>query len=79
MTAQFTAKTTNSEKAIYFLPLMSCSTNKVKSHMSLTCENVIFSDFTRKKNFAPENGGGGGEGGGLAPPAPLLYCPGYKK
>ena len=29
---QFTAKTTNSEKAIYFLSLMSCSINKV-SHI----------------------------------------------
>ena len=29
--AQFTAKTANSEKAIYFLSLMSCSINKPKS------------------------------------------------
>ena len=36
--------------------------------MSLTCENVIFSDFTRKKKFASENGGGGG--GGWRPLSP---------
>ena len=30
--AQFTAKITNSEKAIYFLSLMSCSINKLKSN-----------------------------------------------
>ena len=35
--AQFTAETTNSEKAIYFLLLMSCSINKL--------------DFTWKKQF----------------------------
>ena len=30
---QFTAKTTNSEKDIYFLSLISCSINKLKSHI----------------------------------------------
>ena len=34
--AQFTAKTTNSEKT-YFLSLMSCSINKLKSLMLFTC------------------------------------------
>ena len=37
--AQFTAKTTNSEKAIYFLSLMTCSINKLKSHILFTCKN----------------------------------------
>ena len=36
---QFIAKTTNSEKTIYFLSLMHCSTNKLKSQMSFKCEN----------------------------------------
>ena len=59
--AQFTAKTTNSEKAIYFLSLMYCSINKLslmycsinklKSHMLFTCKNFMFSNFTWKKKF----------------------------
>ena len=36
---------------------MSCSTNKLKSHMLFTYKNFMFSDFTWKKNFAPGNGG----------------------
>ena len=43
---QFTAKATTSKKAIYFLPIMSCSINKLKSHILFTCENVMFSEFT---------------------------------
>ena len=31
--AEFIAKTANSEEAIYFLSLTSCSINKLKSHM----------------------------------------------
>ena len=46
---QFTAKTTNSEKAIYFLSPMSYSIHKLKSHMLFTCKHFLFSDFTRKK------------------------------
>ena len=58
---QFTAKTTNSEKAIYILSLMSCSINKLKSIMLFTCKNVMFSDFTKKHFFfAPGNDGGWG-------------------
>ena len=49
--AQFTAKTANSEKAFYFLPLMSYSINKLKSHMLLTCINFMFFNFTWKKTF----------------------------
>ena len=37
---------------------MLCSINKLKSQMLLTRKNFMFSDFTWKKNFAPENGGG---------------------
>ena len=74
--AQFTVKTINSEKALYFLSLMYFSINKVKTHMWFTCKN-----FTKmlcvpiklgKKIFAPGNGGGIG-----VPPAlpSFLYGP----
>ena len=54
---------------------MSCSANKLKSHMLFTCKNFMFSDFTWKKiNFAPGNGVGGG-GEGLAPPPPCPPAP----
>ena len=56
--AQFTAKTTNSEKAIYFLPLTSSSINKLKSHLLFTCKNFMLSNFMWKKIFAPGNSGG---------------------
>ena len=53
--AQFTAKTTNSEKAIYFLLLMSCSINKLKSHILFTCKKFtkmfLISDLKWKKGF----------------------------
>ena len=39
--AEFTVKTTNSEKAICFLSLMSCSINKIKSHLLLACKNFV--------------------------------------
>ena len=52
VTAQFTAKMTNSEKTVYFLSLMSCSINKLKP---------VFR-FYVKKQFAPGNSGGGGPG-----------------
>ena len=58
MIAQFTAKTANSEKAIYFLSLMFCSINKLKSPMFFTCKNFMFPILRGKKNFAPGNGGG---------------------
>ena len=72
--AQFTAKMKNSEKAIYFWSLKSCSVNKLKSDMLFTCRNVMFSYFTWKKIFAPGNdgdggGGGGARGGGWCPTA----------
>ena len=53
MVAKFAAKTTNSEKATYFLSLIPCSINKLKSHMLFTCKS-----FRWKKNFAPGNGRG---------------------
>ena len=74
--AQFTAKMKNSEKAIYFWSLKSCSVNKLKSDMLFTCRNVMFSYFTWKKVFAPGNdgdGGGGGAGGADAPLLPPLF------
>ena len=42
---------TNSAKAIYFLSLMSCWINKLRSHMLYTCKNFMFSDFTWKKKI----------------------------
>ena len=47
--AQFTAKTTDSEKAIYVLSLMFYWINKVKSHILFTRKNFIFSNFTWRK------------------------------
>ena len=57
--AQFTVKTTNSVKAIYFLSLMSCSINKLKYQMFFTCKNFFFFFFffwvwvhwLKKENF----------------------------
>ena len=55
--AQFTAKATNSEKAIYFLSLISCSINKLKSRLLFTCKSLKVSRkfyvfrFTMEKNF----------------------------
>ena len=72
MVAQFTAKT-NSVKAIYFLSLMSCSTNKLKSYLLFTWKNFRF--YKGKNNFAPENAGGVGEGTGAPlPPHSLRPC-----
>ena len=46
---------------------MSCSMNKVKSHILFTYKKCMFSDFTRKKMFCSkmvgEWGGGRGWGG----------------
>ena len=57
MVAQFTAKTRNPEKAIYFLSLISCSINKLKSRTLFTCKNFLLSDF-----FFPGYGGCRGAG-----------------
>ena len=76
MIAQFTAKTTNPEKALYFLSLMSCPVNKLKSQMFFKCKNFMFSDFTWKKiYFAPGNGGVGRGGAGVPPWPPLSLRP----
>ena len=50
--AQFTAKTTNSEKTIYFLSLRSCSINKVSHviHTSKFYDNFMFCDLRWKRN-----------------------------
>ena len=52
----FTAKTINSEKAIYFLSRKSFSINKLKSHMLFTCRSIRFvlSDLTLKKLLLQE-------------------------
>ena len=73
--AEFNAKTTNSEKAIYFLSLMSCSMDKLKSHMFFACKIFFFLILRGKKHFDPENGGG--EGAGWRSPTPLSYSPEY--
>ena len=72
--AQFTAKTTNSEKAIYFLSLTSCLVNRPKSQILITCKDFIFSDFTWKKIFAPGNGGWVGTPLPPCPPLSLRSC-----
>ena len=53
--AQFTAKTTNSEKAIYFLSIMSFSINKLKSHLLFTCKNLCFIILCGKKVLLQKN------------------------
>ena len=63
MVAQFTAKTTNSEKAIYFLSLIYCLINKVSVAIQIL-KFYVFRFYLEKKFFALENSGGGwGEGG----------------
>ena len=54
--AQFTAKMTNSEKAIYFLSLMPCPINKLKSHMLFTCKNFVFQFYLEKYFLLQERG-----------------------
>ena len=39
---------------------MSCSINKLKSHLFFTCKNFMFYDFKWKKGFVPWNGEAGG-------------------
>ena len=71
--AQSTANTTNSEKAVYFLSLTSCSRNKLRSHMFFTCKNFVFSDFTWKKIFLQEIvGEWGGRGCQPFPYGPVM-------
>ena len=72
MVAQFTAKTANSERAIYSLSLMSCSINKLKPHMLFTYKNFVFFDFTWK-NFVPGIGGKAGAAPGPPFSTALMY------
>ena len=69
MAAEFIAKTPNSEEAIYFLSLTSCSINKLKSHMLLTCKNLMFLILGEKKILLNEMVGAWRP---LAPPLPLF-------
>ena len=62
---------------MYFLPLMHYSINKLKAYMLFISKNLVFSDFTWKKNdslhgkkMIPENGRG--EEPGV--PHALLQC-----
>ena len=76
MVAQFTVKTTNSEFAIYFLSLKSCSINKQKSHILFTCKTftkTFFFRFDVEKKFVPGNGGGLA----LLPPPPVPIVPAF--
>ena len=42
-------------KSYLLFVTLSCSTNKLTSHMLFTCKNFVFSDFTKEKRFfAPE-------------------------
>ena len=70
---QFIAK----EQIIYFLSLMSCSINKLKFHMLLSCKNFMFSNFTRKKKncFRKWWWWGGGLGWLASPCVPVPYLP----
>ena len=70
--AEFNAKTTNSEKAIYFLSLMSCSMDKLKSHMFFACKNFFFFLFYVEKNILIQKMAvGRGRAGGPLPPFPI--------
>ena len=55
MVAQFTAKTTNSKEAIYFLSLIYCSINKLKSNMLFNAKNWCFLILRGKIFFALQN------------------------
>ena len=50
---------------------MSCSINKLKFHMLFTCQNFMFSDFTRKNNFYSRKWWE--VGGGWCPPTPIPF------
>ena len=49
--AQFTAKTTDSLNAIYFLSLMSCSKNKLRCHMLFSRKKKKSQFFVEKKLY----------------------------
>ena len=66
------------------MSLMSCSINKLKSHMLFTCNNFTKKEYVFRFNVEKKfwlqkmvgGGGGGGVGGGPRPP-PFLYSPGF--
>ena len=75
LAAQFTAKTTNSERTNYFLSPESCSINKLQSHMLFTYKNFMFPNFTWKKKCCSWKWGGGlGGNGASLPPLWLRPC-----
>ena len=49
---------------------MSCSINKLKSHILFSCQNFMFSIFTWKEFSAPRNGEGAGATHPPPPPPP---------
>ena len=70
--AQFTAKTANSEKAIYLLSLISCSINKLVSNVIHMLKLYVFQFYVEKNNLLQEMVG---EGGGWSPPSSLSLWP----
>ena len=60
MVAQFTAKTANSEKAIYLLSLISCSINKLVSNVIHMLKLYVFQFYVEKNNLLQEMVGEGG-------------------
>ena len=53
---------------------MSCSINKLKSHMLFTCKNFGFPILSEKKNWSRKWWGGGrGFGAGTLPPPPPCW------
>ena len=54
MAAESTAKTTNLEKIIYFLSLMSFSINRLKSCILFSCKKFVFWFYVEKKFMLQE-------------------------
>ena len=71
--AQFTAKTTNSEKAIYFLLVTSCSINKLKPHMLLTCKLFMKRLYVFQFNVGKKNYSKKWWGRGMMPSCPPTF------
>ena len=71
MIAQFTTKTTNSEKAIYFLPLMSCSALISSSVICSSNVKILCFPILRGKKCMLQEMGGEGVGAGILPASSL--------